>query len=464
MSLWLRSRGCPCFSLSIPAKTVRGQAAVAAMWGTAPRPVSDSQHIGATRRRAGPVGRLVRNAAFVMGRITLLGSTTATRSRSAAITASAVFALTLAIVAGLFFAWAFKTFVMNGKTVSTNGHTPATVKVTMAAVNLLDRTQILPSYVKTVSMTQEDYNALLEMPQYKGRTMLTGSQPINRTTVKPVLAETPIFKDDVEDLKYPVPVSTLLGNGKRAVQMDIPANQAMIQVGDRVDVVCTLGNDNLGSGGAATAILARGLRVIARFNTTRTAALPPPGSTRSYTLEATPYRAALIDLAKSIGASFNLSVNPRLVMEDGSAAVSESIPSDSPLEQTDRVTTADLARLFGISPRSRALAWEVETYRGLSKGRSFWFDGYSNGYRRTEQGATVPDTVRPNNSDLRPLGTGTAPTPPAGTPTSSQPSTNGSSEETGVAAAGSDVTTNLGFHAPGPAGPPGSCPTCGKKK
>jgi hypothetical protein len=52
-----------------------------------------------------------------------------------------------------------------------------------------------------------------------------------------------------------------------------------------------------------TAVIARDLRVVARFNLTR-AAQPDP--TLTYTLEASPYRHALMELAKGIGATFTL--------------------------------------------------------------------------------------------------------------------------------------------------------------
>ena len=64
----------------------------------------------------------------------------------------------------------------------------------------------------------------------------------------------------------------------------------------------TLSNDALGMGGQGTAEIAKGAKVVARFGTTRKGAQPTSlTAPRTYTLEVTPYRAALIELAKGMG-------------------------------------------------------------------------------------------------------------------------------------------------------------------
>ena len=142
----------------------------------------------------------------------------------------------------------------------------------MAAVNLMDKSLILPNQVKTISVSKEEYDRITSNPKY-----LRGNQPVNRTTVRSIRAEEPIYDDYLEPLQYPKPVSLKLCPGKRAVIIEVPSKQVMVQVGDHVDVLCTLSNDAFGPGKIATAVIAKDLRVVARFNTTRTYAQPANG-------------------------------------------------------------------------------------------------------------------------------------------------------------------------------------------
>src|SRR5262249_38831488 len=114
------------------------------------------------------------------------------------------------------------------------------------------------------------------------------------------------------------------------------------------------------AGSGATATLAKNLKVVARFGTTRTAAKPPPGPTRTYTLEADPWQAAVIELAKSMGGAFSL--NPRASRAgdvvaakadkgDAAKAEDEAYKTVSErYEKNNRVTAVDLALLFGVRP------------------------------------------------------------------------------------------------------------------
>src|SRR5205823_10749318 len=119
---------------------------------------------------------------------------------------------------------------------------PPLYKLTVASVNLPDKTLIQPSNVKTIAVGEDDYKAAMENPKTRGMTMLHGSQPVNRTTVKSIKAEEPIFEEQLEPLEYPKPVSTALRPGKRGTIIEVPAKSAMLQVGDHVDVLCTMSN------------------------------------------------------------------------------------------------------------------------------------------------------------------------------------------------------------------------------
>lgn len=231
------------------------------------------------------------------------------RVRPAAISAGTIFGLTLALVAGLVVATAVKLFVFDRRAKPV-AEAPR-VKLTVAAVNILDKQQVLPAQVKTVSVATEKYEQYVKMAKELGTKLLEGNQPINRTTLKPIAAEEPLFENQFEPLGYPESIKERLAEGKRAVLVEVPARQAMVQVGDVVDILCTVSNRTPafgGDNGSATAALAKNLRVVARFNTTRTAATPPPGEYRSYTLEVDPWQFAAIELAKSVGGIFSLSV------------------------------------------------------------------------------------------------------------------------------------------------------------
>jgi Flp pilus assembly protein CpaB len=310
-----------------------------------------------------------------------------TEGRQAQIHAGTVFALTLALLAGLIGAYLFKVYVLNGKTPPPETKAPPTFPLTVAAVNIMDRMQITQGQVKTVNVSKEEYDRVASNPRY-----LRGNQPVGRTTLKSIKAEDPIFEDSLEPLEYPRPVSLSLHPGKRAVIVEVPSKAAMVQVGDRVDVLCTLANDAFGPGQNATAVIARDLRVVARFNTTRTAAQPDkPDTTRTYTLEASPYRHALMELAKSVGATFTLSVTARSA--DDSGVAREASTDEDP--ETDRVTSADLAKLFGIKPPppvAERPRWEIERWSGTER-----------------MGSIIYELVLPDQPAAPPKGTGPAP-------------------------------------------------------
>src|SRR6266851_5112508 len=240
-------------------------------------------------------------------RITILGDLPVYRSsqsspRMAAVSSGTLFGITLAIVAGLVVAASVKLFILDQKPKPVPP--PEMRELTVAAVNILDKMQIGAGQVKTIQVPLAKYQDWEKRARDNNTEMLIGKQPVNRTTVLPIPAEEPIFANQLEKMSYPEPVSNRLHDGMRAVIVEVPAHDAMVQVGDQVDVLCTMSADNatFGKGSTNTAALAKHAAVVARFGTTRTGAQAAPGDrTRSYTLEVTPYRFALIELAKSLG-------------------------------------------------------------------------------------------------------------------------------------------------------------------
>ena len=189
--------------------------------------------------------------------------------RPAAVSASTVFAIALAIVAGLIFAWLFK-MVLLDKKVSPRPLDDS-VEITVAAANIYDQMEIKPIHVKRLRVDKKKAESWTKSG--KGA-MLTGNQPIGRVTRNWIKAEEPIFEEDLYPYSYPESLDKRLKPGMRPVILSIAAKEAMVQVGDYVDVYCSLTNDMLGAGGNATAEIAKAARVIARFGTTRPGAQP----------------------------------------------------------------------------------------------------------------------------------------------------------------------------------------------
>jgi Flp pilus assembly protein CpaB len=386
-----------------------------------------------------------------------------------------VFAVVMALVAGLIFAWVVKTIWFDKKPGAAAA--PAALKrLTVAARNIRDKEEIRPQDIKTINVTEEEYNRRLASAKDGKRVYLDGRKPVGRTTIAVVSAEDPVFEDQLEKYGYPAPVSTFLRPGMRAVVIEVPSTSAMIQVGDVVDVLATLGHDNplAKRVDTTTATLAKNLKVVARFNSTRTAAQPPPGPRRSYTLEATPYRAQLLELAKNVGCTFSLPVSPRQMNEEG--ATVGATPETGMDEPTDgRVTDEDLAKAFGFKKEPPPKpAWEVERYTGVSKSSSLLFPNWKNptDEKKNEAGAAG----QPNGQGVKPAATAPPPSKPPvprnpivptatdNTPrrSASLPGFRTTSASSLVAAATEGTSTKWSFRPPPVAQRSTGCPTCGK--
>jgi Flp pilus assembly protein CpaB len=387
-------------------------------------------------------------------------------SRRGATGTNIIFGLTLAALAGLIAAYGYKTYVANAKTPapSTAPAPQPTYQLTVAAVNLTDKALIHPGMIRNIAVSKEQYDRVTGNPKY-----LHGNQPLNRTTIKPIKAEEPIFEDMLEPLEYPKPVSLSLKAGKRAAVIEVPSRAAMVHVGDHVDVLCTLANDAFGLGRTATAAIAREARVVARFNSTRTAANPPPGDqTRTYTLELSPYRHALVELAKNMGGVFALSVSAR-PGEEG--VVRDMAPMDED-PQTDHVTSADLAKVFGITvaPPPEIHRTEIERWVGVER-RDIVIYEKPGAQAPKGSGGPSPRPAAVETPDATPA---FSPPGPSGAPKTGRssppdrPATTTSyiivpGEGTTLASASSKTDSSYAFRPPTGARSIPGCTTCGQK-
>jgi Flp pilus assembly protein CpaB len=282
-----------------------------------------------------------------------------------------VFAITLAIIAGLIFAWVFKKVLLD------KGPKPAatvepTYRLTVAATNIYDGQPVKQIQLKKITVTKKQWDEAKEEEKRHGKSsLLEGNQAVGRVAKEALKAEKPMYEDQLEPFKYPVAVPSLVEVGKRAVIVPVATENAMVQVGDHVDVVCTMSNAAFGKGRNASAVMARDAKCVARFNSTRTGVEPPRrGKTRTFTLEVTPYRYALIELAKSMGAQFSLSSRGSKGEQSSSPGAVTPVggsPAPSQDPDVDRVTSQDLAKLFGITDPVPERVFVIDRYNGLKQ-------------------------------------------------------------------------------------------------
>lgn len=371
------------------------------------------------------------------------------RVRQAQVRASTLFGIALAILVALILATIFLRYILPWLTAkpapAAQKAPPAKKVLAVAATNITDRRQIRANQVKNISVTEKEYNDIVDKAKarlkeqlrerfgsdYKPRDPaaepLKKGQATDRTTVLPVRAEEPIFEDQLEDLRYPPPLR--VAPGMRSVVVQVPARSTMVQVDQYVDVLCTMSHKALGIGqstGTSTAVIAKGAKVLARFGSTRTDVRPPPGPKRPYTLEVTPYRQALIELAQARGATFSLSV---VGGDEGSAAPEPSDTANSAdrlREFNDYVHFQDLEQLFGLRKGNQGT---IETWNGTKKGRTFT-------YTRPETAGAAAESTSANPRMLL--------------------------RSSNRAATASGDSSTFGFGPPSGATAKGGCKTCGK--
>ena len=286
--------------------------------------------------------------------------------RKAAINASTVFAITLAIIGGLIGAYVVKTVFMKPKPVEAK-QAEETFPVTVMAANVPEQSKIGSLQVRRIRVKKAEYDKFKAEVKDKGD-LLTGNQPIGRVTKLPLKAEEPVYENQLVPLHYPKPID--LAPGKVAVTVEVPASNMSVRVGDRVDLLGTLSNTDpdIGPTETRTAVMARNVRVVARFNTTAEGARPTAAmarsNTRPYTLEVSNFRYGLIELAKQIGGAFSL--RPHSAKDEtGTATTVAAKDSESEEQERTVVTSDDLVKLFGFTKPLPPRYFEVEKVSGV---------------------------------------------------------------------------------------------------
>ena len=214
---------------------------------------------------------------------------------------------------------------------------------------------------------------------------------------KNIAADTPLLKEDLQDMNKPEPLHTRLPPWTRAVNVAATKpNSAggLVQVGDWVDVYLTtqVGRSDEPGRFTQTALIAHNALVVAKRDTLWTVfAAQPSDLPIQYTLAVNPYRAALIDYARTKG---TIALQPVSVEEkrkldrqlqelhsEPSQIVAISIPdAESPeyKEEEKRLAALnrgeasigaeDLIRILGLKPLQPATPpLTVEYYGGVQR-------------------------------------------------------------------------------------------------
>lgn len=192
-----------------------------------------------------------------------------------------------------------------------------------------------------------------------------------RVLARSVAAGQPLLEEYFEPHGIPEPLSMRLEPGMRTVHLSVMKDQAaggLLRVGERVDVLLTAEiktnpckDCQPVAPFVATAVIARNLKIAIKRDSFLTMMAPiPQDKPLSFILEANPYRAALIDYAKSKG---TITLTPSTSATQALARNTSTADFDS-REYRDEdkrvqeflnneviVSDADLERIFNLKPR-----------------------------------------------------------------------------------------------------------------
>jgi Flp pilus assembly protein CpaB len=317
--------------------------------------------------------------------------------------ASTLFAITIAVLLGLgVVAVAKYAGLFTPKTPS-----PAPVKepprVLVAAHNLFEGLTMTTSDVRVRDLKPEEekyYND--HKDKYLPPLLEAGAL---RVLARNVDADTPILKEYLQDSGLPDPLNRRLSSPMmRAVNVSLPPEQVaggLIQINERVDVFLTSRitvGTKVENSVTQTAPIARNLKVIAKRNVLWAAMLPnPPNKPIDYTLEANPYRAALIEFSKTRG---DLTLVPTAAPQEPAVQASRAVVSPTQSDPTSKeyaeedkriaeflngeriIGEADLVRIFGLKPLLPPQLIQVERYTGVEYRGMQTFGSTGNGQLR----------------------------------------------------------------------------------
>lgn len=192
-----------------------------------------------------------------------------------------------------------------------------------------------------------------------------------RVLARNVYANEPLLKEHFKDLGLPESFIGMLAPGMRAVNLQLARERSaggVIRKGDYVDVLLTttICSDPLCQyPSSASAPLALGLKVIMKRDSLFQRMEPLDDKPISFTLEANPYRAALIEFAKSKGTITLVPTGPNNNKKPiGGATTNEGKDEERRIirfMENNAITEKDLEEVFKLTPMSpMALAQTTE--------------------------------------------------------------------------------------------------------
>jgi Flp pilus assembly protein CpaB len=302
--------------------------------------------------------------------------------------ASTLFAITAAVFLGLAVVAAAKYSGIFSPKAKEPPPPKVPLKVLVAAKNLFENMTILPGDVRVRDMSDEEEAAYKEhREKYLPPKVDAG---IMRVLIHSVEADQPILREYLEDINLPQSLNRRLSSpSMRAVNISVPIDRAdggLIQRGEYVDVYLTTRVSVVGKPETSiteTAAIARNLKVIVKRNMLWNAlAAVDPKKPIDYTLEANPYRAALIEFARTKG---ELSLVTTAIPQESMGftsptrsvvSASQSDPTSKEYQDEDKrvaefvngerpVGDADLERIFNLKPIRMSKPIQIETYNGV---------------------------------------------------------------------------------------------------
>lgn len=278
--------------------------------------------------------------------------------------ASTVFVLALGLlVAFVAVSVAKSAGLFNPKAAAPAPEKPPATKILASRVNLFENITVTVDQVYVRDLRPEEEKALGDRfgTNWKDKLMQPMASAAHLRVVRQnLVADTILFKDQFEDAGLPESLSKQLEPGTRGVNVSVPKDKAaggVLRVGEYVDLFLTTKVESGDRDELRTACIARGCKVVMKRNILWSMmAADPDDKPLHFTLQANPYRAALIEFAQTHG---------QLSLQPGSAPAktngSYSDPSSKEYANEDQridemskgvrtIGTEDLVRIFQITP------------------------------------------------------------------------------------------------------------------
>jgi Flp pilus assembly protein CpaB len=329
--------------------------------------------------------------------------------------ASTLFGLTFALLMGLGVVVAARvTGFLDAKPVVVEEKKTNGVPMLIAARNLFRGTAALEYDAKVRPMTEADH-AMYDT--YRAKMLAAIPSAVEYRILKVnVPAGVPLLEDMFEPQAIPESISQRLAPNMRAVNVVLDKHRVvggLAQKGEFVDVLLTATIHQNASKDttpmapwSASAVIARKLKIVAKRDSLYTENIPNPvDKPISFMLEANPYRAALIEFAKSRGnltlqllAPTNLANDKEpMVDRDSREYRDEDKRVNEFMNNEHTITDADLERIFNlrtqplpiqpIAARTPEMMYGLTTIPTSNNGISGWRSGSYN-YGTAGHGAT----------------------------------------------------------------------------